>query len=104
MTQPRNARSLTARSVVASTLLGTEPPRLPGRALVRVAELFGITEGTTRTAMSRMVAAGELATDDGSYELTGTRLLERQARQSASRRATRHRWHGGWVMVIVVAE
>jgi phenylacetic acid degradation operon negative regulatory protein len=95
---------LTARSVVASTLLGTEPPRLPGRSLVRVAELFGITEGTARTALSRMVASGELATADGSYELTGPRLLERQARQSASRRATRHRWHGGWLMAIVVAE
>jgi len=32
--QPRNTRSLTARSVIASTLLGTEPPRMPGRSLV----------------------------------------------------------------------
>src|SRR5688572_30708924 len=34
VTQPRNTpatRALTARSVVASTLLGTEPPRLAGR-------------------------------------------------------------------------
>src|SRR3954451_21504623 len=93
--QLRNAPSLTARSVIASTLLGTDPPRLPGRALVQVAELFGISEGTTRTALSRMVASGELATDAGAYELTGPRLLERQARQAASRRAARHRWHGG---------
>ena len=102
--QPRNARSLTARSVIASTLLGTEPPRMPGRALVQVSELFGISEGTARTALSRMVAAGELTADDGAYQLTGPRLLERQARQSASRRATRHRWHGGWLMAIVVQE
>lgn len=104
MTQRRNARSLTARSVIASTLLGTEPPRMPARALVQVAELFGITEGTARTALSRMVASGELAADDGSYELAGPHLLERQARQTASRRATRHRWHGGWVMAVVVQE
>ena len=104
MAQRRNARSLTARSVIASTLLGTEPPRMPGRALVQVAELFGITEGTARTALSRMVASGELTVDDGAYELSGPRLLERQARQSASRRATRHRWHGGWVMAVVVQE
>jgi len=77
---------------------------MPGRALVQVAELFGISEGTTRTALSRMVSAGELAADDGSYELTGPRLLERQARQSASRRAMRHRWHGGWLMAVVVEE
>ena len=77
---------------------------MPGRALVQVAELFGISEGTTRTALSRMVAAGELTADDGSYQLTGPRLLDRQARQSASRRAMRHRWHGGWLMAIVVQE
>ena len=60
VTQLRNIAALTARSVIASTLLGTEPPRLPGRVLVRVGELFGITEGTIRTALSRMVASGEL--------------------------------------------
>jgi len=105
VTQPRNASSaLTARSVIASTLLGTEPPRLPGRVLVRVGDLFGISEGTIRTALSRMVATGELTTENGAYELSGPRLLERQARQSASRKATRHRWHGAWVMAIVISE
>jgi phenylacetic acid degradation operon negative regulatory protein len=108
VTQLRNtdssSGSLTARSVVASTLLGTEPPRLPVRLLVRVGELFGITEGTIRTALSRMVASGELTSADGTYELTGPRLLERQARQSASRRAMRHVWHGSWVMAIVVSD
>jgi phenylacetic acid degradation operon negative regulatory protein len=102
--QLRNTHSLTARSVIASTLLGTEPPRLPGRVLVRVGELFGITEGTIRTALSRMVAGGELVAEDGSYQLSGARLLERQARQSASRRATRHVWHGAWVMAIVISD
>ena len=102
--QPRNTPTLTARSVIASTLLGTEPPRLPGRVLVRVGDLFGITEGTIRTALSRMVASEELTTEDGSYQLSGPRLLERQARQSASRRATRHVWHGAWVMAIVVTD
>jgi phenylacetic acid degradation operon negative regulatory protein len=104
MTQPRNARPFTARSVIASTLLGTEPPVLPGRALVQVSALFGITEGTARTALSRMVAAGELVADDGSYRLNAPRLLERQARQAASRKATRHRWHGGWVLAIVIRD
>jgi len=103
VTQPRNT-SLTARSVIASTLLGTEPPRLPSRVLVRVGDLFGITEGTIRTALSRMVANGELAADDGSYELSGPRLLDRQTRQTTSRKATRHRWHGAWLMAIVVSE
>ena len=90
--------------MIASTLLGTEPPRLPARSLVRAAELFGISEGTARTALSRMVASGEVSSDDGAYELIGPRLLERQARQSASRRAARRRWQGGWVMAVVVQE
>ena len=38
-------RPLTARSVIASTLLGVDPPRLPTQALVRSGELFGLSEG-----------------------------------------------------------
>jgi phenylacetic acid degradation operon negative regulatory protein len=97
-------RQLTARSVIASTLLGTEPPALPGRVLVSAAALFGITEGATRVALSRMVTAGELATDDGRYMLVSPRLLARQARQTASRRATTTQWDGRWVLAVVIAE
>jgi phenylacetic acid degradation operon negative regulatory protein len=103
VTQPRNPR-LTARSVVASTLLGTDPPVLSARVLVAAAALFGISEGATRVALSRMVSAGELSTDDGVYRLTGARLLERQARQTLSRRARTKRWRGRWVLAIVTAE
>jgi phenylacetic acid degradation operon negative regulatory protein len=72
--------------------------------LVRAATLFGITEGAARVALTRMVAAGELAVDDGVYRLTGPRLLERQARQASSRRAATRRWNGRWVLAVVVAE
>src|SRR5687768_12666734 len=90
-------RPLSARSVVASILLGTRPPELPGRLLVRAGELFGITEGTTRVALSRMVASGELeATGDGRYRLAG-RLLERRARQDESRQPPARRWNGDWI-------
>ena len=63
-------QQLTARSVIASTLLGTDPPVLSGRILVRAAALFGITEGAARVALSRMVAAGELT----SFELASNSL------------------------------
>ena len=96
-------RPLTARSVIASTLLGTYPPRLPGQLLVRWGELFGIAEGATRTAMSRMVTAGELEIDDDAYRLAGP-LLARQERQDASRRAEREDWGGSWEMAVVVGE
>jgi len=95
------ARPLSARSVVASTLLGVEPPRLPTRLLVRSGELFGISEGTTRVALSRMVAAGELEVEGTSHVLAG-RLLERQARQHASRVPEPHPWDGRWTMAVVV--
>ena len=100
MSQSRN--SFSARSVIASTLLGAKPPVLPVGVLVRSAGLFGIAEGTVRVALSRMVAAGELTQDDGGrYRLTG-HLLERQARQEAGRRPRLRRWRGGWTTAVVV--
>ena len=98
-------RPLTARSVIASTLLGVDPPRLPALALVRSGELFGLREGATRTALSRMAAAGEVVPDDGHYALAGP-LLERHARQRAARRRGPRRggdrpWDGTWVLAVV---
>jgi phenylacetic acid degradation operon negative regulatory protein len=97
--------ALSARSVIASTLLGADPPRLPARLLVRAGELFGIAEGTTRVALSRMVAAGDLEAEDGHYRLVGALLLERQARQSASRRpgGAERSWNGRWHLAVVHA-
>jgi len=100
MVQERNDRPFTARSVIASTLLGMSPPRLPTLLLVRSGELFGITAGTTRVALSRMVASGELEADGTGYRLAG-RLLDRQARQGASRSAEIRPWDGSWAMAVV---
>jgi len=94
MSQSRNRR-LTARSVLASVLLGTDPPWLPTPLLVRTAALFGLSEGTTRTALSRMVTAGEAVPEDGGYRLAGP-LVARQARQAASRHPDAHPWDGTW--------
>ena len=96
----QGARPLTARSVLASTLLGVTPPRLSTRVLVRSGELFGVTGSATRTALSRMVAAGEVAPDGDGYRLAG-RLVERHARQDRSRRGDTVAWRGAWVLVIV---
>ncbi len=83
-------------------LLGTDPPRLPVALLVRTTELFGIADGATRTALSRMVASGELSVEGGVYRIASQRLLERQARQSASREATTAPWRDGrWIVGIV---
>lgn len=97
----KGERPLSARSIVASTLLGMRPPRLSTRILVGSGELFGIAEGTTRVALSRMTSRGELqATEDG-YALAGP-MLDRQARQDISRRGATRSWRGGWRTEVVV--
>ena len=95
---------LTARSVLASTLLGADPPELPVAHLVRVASLFGINGNRARVALSRMVASGEATTDGaGRYRLTGA-LLARQQRQAQSRAGRMRRWRGDWMVAVVAAE
>ena len=95
-------RPLTARSAIASLLLGTHPPRLRGALLVRWCERLGIAEGTARVALSRMVEAGEARSSDGHYELTG-RLEARQVTQDWSLAPALGRWDGDWLLHIVRA-
>ena len=100
MTQVSNT-AFSARSVLASALLGADPPELPVAHLVRLAGLFGINENRARVALSRMAAQGEAATDGkGNYRLAG-HLLFRQARQAASRAGVTGRWSGSWHLVVV---
>lgn len=99
-TGDRSTTSLSARSIVASTLLGTHPPRLPGRLLVALATEFGVPPGTTRVALSRMVERGELINDDGTYELTGA-LTERLERQERGRQPRKRPWDGSWELWIL---
>ncbi|MEV4172684.1 PaaX family transcriptional regulator C-terminal domain-containing protein [Nonomuraea sp. NPDC049709] len=94
---------MSARSAVLSALLGSHPPRLSARHLVRIGALFGIAEGTVRVALSRMVAAGDLLPADGQYTLS-ERLVERQARQDESRDPHTRPWDGTWEVAVVTAE
>ncbi|MYR63731.1 PaaX domain-containing protein, C- domain protein, partial [Streptomyces sp. SID625] len=66
---PLDLRPLSARSVVLSLLLGTHPPELPVKDLVRAVEPFGVGGSTLRAALSRMVAAGDLRRADGVHRL-----------------------------------
>jgi phenylacetic acid degradation operon negative regulatory protein len=93
--------ALTARSVLASALLGEDPPELPVAHLVHLAGLFGINPNRARVALSRMVASGEATTDgSGRYRLAGG-LLERRGRQEDSRLGRTRPWDGSWRLVVV---
>ncbi len=95
-------RPFNARSLVLSVLLGLDPPVLPGRTLVELADLFGIAPGTMRTALSRMAAADELVGDGDGYRLVG-RLLERKEAQDTGRRPAPRAWDGTWTVAVVTA-
>ena len=92
---------MTARSVLASALLGMDPPELPVAQLVRLTGLFGLSENRARVALSRMVASGEVVSDgSGRYRLAG-HLAARQSRQSASRAGTTAPYDGEWWLAVV---
>jgi phenylacetic acid degradation operon negative regulatory protein len=92
---------LTARSVLASALLGMQPPELPVAQLVRLTGLFGLSENRARVALSRMVASGEATTNGaGLYRLAG-HLELRQARQSVSRSGATTAYTGEWWLAVV---
>jgi phenylacetic acid degradation operon negative regulatory protein len=95
-------RPLSARSVLATALLGADQPHLTVGELVAVASLFGITDGAARTCLWRMVANGELAGEDGTYALAGGLLERRRRVDDASRidddAAT---WDGTWELAVV---
>jgi phenylacetic acid degradation operon negative regulatory protein len=94
---------LNPRSIVLSVLLGTHPPRMSVGRILEFTSLFDLADGTVRTALSRMVAAGDLVNDDGIYRLAG-RLVERQAQQDAGRHEPLTDWDGAWWTVTVLSE
>jgi len=91
------------RSIVLSILLGSHPPQMPVGRLLEFTSLFGLADGAVRTALSRMVAAGELENSDGRYRLTG-RLLERQAQQDVGRGVSTEPWDGTWWFAIITVD
>ncbi|WP_077800908.1 PaaX family transcriptional regulator C-terminal domain-containing protein [Streptomyces sp. JHA26] len=95
-------RPLSARSVVLSLLLGTHPPELPVRDLMRLVQRFDVGGSTARAALSRMVSAGDLRRTGTGYRLS-ERLLERQRRQDEAVRPHTRAWDGDWEMVVITA-
>jgi phenylacetic acid degradation operon negative regulatory protein len=101
------SRPLSARSVLATALLGANGSSLTVSELVSVASLFGISPGAARTCLWRMVCNGELTGDYGTYALAG-RLSERRQRVDEASRiddaAVFPPWDGTWELAIVSLE
>lgn len=97
-------RPLSARSVLASALLGSTEGRLTVAELVALASQFDITDGAARTCLWRMVSNGELSGDGGSYALAGRLLDRRQRVDEASRIDDVTAWDGTWELAIVSLE
>jgi phenylacetic acid degradation operon negative regulatory protein len=99
-------RPLSARSVLASALLGADQARLTVAELVAVASQFGISDGAARTCLWRMVSNGELTGDGGSYTLAGRLLDRRQRVDEASRidNVATPGWDGTWELAVVSVE
>lgn len=68
--------------------------------ILQITRMFGISEGTVRTALTRMVAKGELTRTELGYEITGP-LLDRQRRQRESRAVNVIGWNGLWRIGVV---
>jgi phenylacetic acid degradation operon negative regulatory protein len=99
-------RTLSARSVLASALLGADEPHLTVGELVAIGSLFGISDGATRTCLWRMVSNGELVSDDGTYALAGP-LLERRQRVDEAAHVDGTAalpWDGTWELAVVSLE
>jgi phenylacetic acid degradation operon negative regulatory protein len=99
-------RPLSARSVLATALLGAPQPHLAVGELVAIASLFGISDGAARTCLWRMVSNGELVSDDGTYALAGGLLERRQRVDEASRIDDQAAppWDGTWELAVVSLE
>jgi phenylacetic acid degradation operon negative regulatory protein len=96
-------RPLSARSVLATALLGADQPHLTVGELVAIASLFGISDGAARTCLWRMVSNGELTSEDGTYALAGG-LLERRQRVDEASRVDDDAvppWDGTWELAVV---
>jgi phenylacetic acid degradation operon negative regulatory protein len=75
---------------------------MSGARLVQWCGLFGVSEGTTRVALSRMVERGELGSTDGVYELSG-RVQSRRRAQDWSLDPELAEWDGAWRVAMVAS-
>lgn len=95
-------RPVSTRSALLSVMLGAHPPSVPVRDLVGAMAVIGISEPTTRVALSRMVTAGDVTRSDGAYTLS-ERLRERQRHLDAVHKPQTRGWRGTWEIAVITS-
>ena len=95
-------RPVSARSTLLSLLLGTEGATRSAVDLIAAMEVLEVSESTTRVALSRMVAAGDLVRTGGDYSLS-ERLLQRQSELDAVHAPSTRTWRGTWELSVITA-
>lgn len=94
-------RGVTPKSLVLDLLRVGEPRSIAVRSFVEIGELFGFTGNAMRVAVTRLVSAGLLESDDrGSYRLAPS-ATPLSAHVEAWRLGEKRRrpWSGNWLAV-----
>lgn len=93
---------LSTRSVILSLLLGIEEGSLPVGVMVRVLGPMGFSAAPIRTALSRMVTAGDLEAAGGGVYRLGKQHRIRQNVQDERIHPVTKPEDGAWAMAVVV--
>jgi phenylacetic acid degradation operon negative regulatory protein len=95
------ARTMTARSVILSALIGFDGDSAAVGGILAFTNELGLQESAVRAALSRLSAAGELERTNGRYKLC-PRLRSLQLRQEQAIHPTIKPWEDDqWNMVVV---
>lgn len=93
---------ISAKSFVLDLLMTLRDGSMPVRGLVDAARMLGIAENSTRVALARLLAAGQVERDErGQYRLgTQTRAVRRQVESWRAIERRTVAWDGSWIGVL----
>lgn len=97
---PFTPRPVSARSTILTLMLASDELTLPSRDILAVTGAVGVSEATTRVALSRLASAGDVARHADAYSLSD-RLLARRQQQRRLLYPSTKAWRGDWELAIV---
>ena len=90
-----------AKSLILDLASTAEGNTLPVSGLIRIAEVFGISDNNVRVALARLLAKGLLLRNErGQYGLApGSQAVQRHVSAWADVRKRMMKWNGEWIAV-----